>query len=86
MNLTGTGNVSHWVMKNIPAMRKRGYTNSIKNYVSKLEFQLAGINIPITHTMTRWVTGCCWLRTNEERIFWRSLSKNNTGWMMSLQK
>jgi len=41
VTLNGTVYTNRWVIKNIPAMKEENYTSSLKNYVSKVEFQLA---------------------------------------------
>lgn len=35
-----------WVAKNMPALRKEPFTNSINNYINKMEIEVRSINIP----------------------------------------
>lgn len=37
-----------WVMKNVPAIKKEGFTSTVSNYQSKIEFQLSGYQQPLT--------------------------------------
>lgn len=36
----------HWVMKDVPALKQEKFTASARNYISKIEFQLAQIAFP----------------------------------------
>lgn len=44
--LTTTVVTHRWVMSHIPALREEPYTTSLNNYIAKIEFQLASIQIP----------------------------------------
>jgi hypothetical protein len=35
-----------WVIKNVPALKEEPYTTTVKNYISRIEFQLARLNFP----------------------------------------
>ncbi|MGV3657128.1 MAG: DUF3857 domain-containing protein [Chitinophagaceae bacterium] len=37
-----------WVIKNVPAIKKEGFTSTVDNYLSKIEFQLSGYQQPLT--------------------------------------
>ena len=37
-----------WVMKNVPAIKKEGFTSTVNNYLAKIEFQLSGYQQPLT--------------------------------------
>jgi len=37
-----------WVMKDVPAIKKEGFTSTINNYLSRIEFQLSGFQQPLT--------------------------------------
>jgi hypothetical protein len=42
-----SNNIIHrWVIKNVPTLKEEGFTSSISNYISKIEFQLSGIHFP----------------------------------------
>lgn len=45
-----------WVMKDVPAFRKEAFTSTWTNYISRLEFQLAGYRDPLIEQkiMTTW--------------------------------
>jgi hypothetical protein len=70
-----------WVMKNIPAMKEEGYTTTIDNYLSKIEFQLAGYNFPHMPYEDKMGT---WWKVSEELMneddFGADLSSSN-GWL-----
>ena len=38
--------IHRWVMNNIPALKEEEYTTSVLNYISKIEFQMSGIQYP----------------------------------------
>ncbi len=38
---------NRWVIKNVPAFNEEAYTSSAENYVSKIQFQLAGFQKPL---------------------------------------
>lgn len=54
-----------WVMKDVPALRDEGFTSTIKNYISRIEFQLAEVKEPVfvAKTMTK-----TWVQTTEELL------------------
>ncbi len=72
--------VTHrWVMKNIPAMKEEAFTTTIDNYVSKVEFQLAGYDFPRTpykDEMGTWGSFTAGLLKSED--FGADLGKNNS--------
>lgn len=37
-----------WVMKDVPELKKESYTSSLKNHLSRIEFQLTSQNYPLT--------------------------------------
>ncbi|MDH7461446.1 DUF3857 domain-containing protein [Chitinophagaceae bacterium 26-R-25] len=56
-SVTGTVNSTHWVMKNVPALKKEAFATTLDNYISKLEFQLSEIKYPNSmprSVMTTW--------------------------------
>jgi hypothetical protein len=38
--------IHRWVMNNIPALKEEEYTTTVLNYISKIEFQMSGIQYP----------------------------------------
>lgn len=44
--ILGLVNVNRWAMKDIPALKDEGYTTTLENYRSKIDFQLSSINYP----------------------------------------
>jgi hypothetical protein len=46
---SANGHVYHWIMKDIPALRKEPYTTTIENYRARLRFQLSEIRPPSSH-------------------------------------
>src|ERR1700722_18324671 len=74
--------VTHrWVMANVPAMKEEPFTTTVDNYVSKIEFQLSGVQYPgsIYHDMMG-----NWFKLSEELLdgedFGVDLAKGNS-WM-----
>ena len=68
-------------MKDIPALREEKYTTTIKNYISRIEFQLASIQFPnssYNDMMGSWALLSEKLNKND--YFGAPLEKNN-GWM-----
>ena len=74
--------VSHrWVMTNIPALKEEPYTTTVDNYISKIEFQRAGIQFPggaYQDEMGTWYKICESLMEDED--FGAELTKSN-GWL-----
>lgn len=70
-----------WIMKNIPSLKEENFTTSLKNYVSKIEFQLARYAFPNSiprDQMGNWLTVSQALMKSE--YFGADLHSNN-GWM-----
>jgi hypothetical protein len=68
-------------MNNVPAMKEEPFTTTIDNYVSKIEFQLSGIQFPsgpYRDRMGTWVSLCEGLLKEED--FGADLARNNS-WM-----
>jgi len=77
-NLSGKSTLSKWVVKDIPAMKPESFTSSIKNHLSKLEFQLAGYNFPNSpykKIMSSWETATSELLKDDD--FGQALSSAN---------
>ena len=45
-----------WAMKDVPALKEEAFTSTIRNYVSRMEFQLAAYEAPLTpeRFLTTW--------------------------------
>ncbi len=70
-----------WIMKNIPAMKAEGYTTTIDNYLSRIEFQLSGYSFPhmaYQDKMGNWAMVSEALLKDDD--FGADLSHNN-GWL-----
>ncbi len=74
--------VTHrWVMKNVPALKEEPFTTSVVNYLSRMEFQLAGYQFPNSFPKDIMNT---WVGLSEELLkaedFGADLDRNN-GWL-----
>ena len=69
-----------WVMKDVPALKEESYTSTIKNHISRIEFQLAEHRAPLTPkpVMQGWAQVAEELLKDED--FGYSLNKDN-GWL-----
>lgn len=66
-----------WVMKNVPELREESYTSSIKNHISRIEFQLASQSDPLQpHDYRNTWTGLC-KELLESDKFGHALNNNN---------
>lgn len=43
---TGRLNINKWVMKDVPTLKTESYTSTLRNHISKIEFQLSSIQYP----------------------------------------
>jgi hypothetical protein len=79
---TFTSNVTdfRWVMKNVPALKEENYTSTLRNHISKVEFQLASTRDPLTprNYMENWASVSRDLLQRES--FGLQLGKDN-GWL-----
>jgi len=79
-NVTLDGRVTEnrWVMKNVPALKDETFTTSLKNHISKIEFQLSQIKLP--NSIPQDIMGN-WTKVNESLMkdedFGATLTKNN---------
>lgn len=69
-----------WVMKNVPALKEESFTSTVKNHVSRIEFQLSTVGPPFQYqqVMASW-TGVT-KNLLESEYFGAPLSKEN-GWL-----
>jgi len=78
VELSTVVNNRRWVVKDIPALREEGFTSTIKNYISGVEFQLSSYQIEsgtYHEIMGNWFLLGSKLMENE--YFGGTLSKNN---------
>ena len=69
-----------WVVKNAPELKEENYTSSLRNHISRMEFQLASQSAPLTphNFRTTWQEVMKGLLESES--FGMKLNSNN-GWM-----
>src|SRR4030095_2419521 len=74
-----------WVMKDVPAIKEESYTSSIRNHLSRIEFQLAEVRHPLTprNIMGNWSETCSELLKDED--FGSTLARDN-GWLSDAVK
>lgn len=78
ISLSGNSTESRWVMRDVPALKEEKYTTSIKNHISRIEFQLSATQFPNQvrkEVMSTWPKACEDLMERED--FGTSLTKNN---------
>jgi hypothetical protein len=70
----------HWVMKNMSALKEENFVSTLKNHISKIEFQLSDYRYPLMpmDVMGTWAKLSADLLTSEN--FGSDLEKNN-GWL-----
>ncbi|MBC8035481.1 MAG: DUF3857 domain-containing protein [Chitinophagaceae bacterium] len=80
-NFSGNVVYSRWVMKDVMPIKEENYTSTLRNHVSKIEFQLSQYrfpNMPVKDQMSNWT------KINEQMMqyeeFGATLDKNNN-WM-----
>jgi len=75
-----------WVIKNVPSLKEEKFTSSIKNHISKVEFQMSSINFP--GQPYKEVLGS-WTKLSDDLLkgddFGEGLNKNN-GWLNDSMK
>jgi hypothetical protein len=69
-----------WVMKDVPALKEESFTSTIRNHISRIEFQLQSVRDPLVYrpVMQTWPQVAKMLLESE--YFGLQLSKDN-GWM-----
>lgn len=79
-NFTTSVTDFRWVMKDIPALKEENFTSTLRNHISKIEFQLASIGEPFTprQVMSTWNTVAKELLEDDD--FGAQLKKDN-GWL-----
>ena len=84
--LNGNALQKRWVIKDVPALREEGFTTTVRNHISKIEFQLSSIrypNQPIKMVMENWTKVSDELMERED--FGYQLSRQN-GWLDDIVK
>lgn len=69
-----------WVMKDVPELKEESFTSSIRNHISRIEFQLSSQNFPLTYRDYRNSWTSLAKELLESEYFGSALDKNN-GWM-----
>lgn len=75
-----------WTVQNIPALKEEPYTTALKNYIARIEFQLAAYRFPNSmpkDMMGNWLSVSNALMKDED--FGADLDKGN-GWQDELKK
>lgn len=82
-----TANVTdyRWVMRDVPALKEEGFTSTIRNHVSRIEFQMAAVKDPFVPRtiMDNWPNVSRRLMESED--FGQQLTKDN-GWLGDITK
>jgi hypothetical protein len=83
LDITCDVSVFRWTMKDVPALKEEPYVSSYRNYIDRLEFQLAGYLPPLIETkiMTTWPDMT--QRLLEKNNFGKQLT-NNDYWVNAL--
>lgn len=69
ISLSSTNAVLRWVMKDVPALKEESFTSSKDNYLSGIEFQMAGQQFPemaYVDIMGSWSKACLELLKDKE--------------------
>jgi hypothetical protein len=74
-----------WVMKEVPPLKEENFTSTLRNHISKIEFQLKSIGYPFEYRnfMDTWVNVTKQLMNDED--FGLQLHKDN-GWLNEVIK
>jgi hypothetical protein len=78
ISLTGNVTNTRWVIKDVPAIKEENYTSTLRNHVSKIEFQLSQYrfpNQPVKDIMGNWVSASEALMKDED--FGMAIEKDN---------
>lgn len=69
-----------WAMKDVPELKEESFTSTLRNHISRIEFQLSEYRYPLTYRqiMNSWPQAT--KEMLEDENFGRQLSTNN-GWM-----
>lgn len=78
VSFTATTTRHHWLAKNLPALKEESFTTTLRNHITKIEFQLAVVQYPdnpVQQIMDTWPKLYERLMADEE--FGLSLDRNN---------
>jgi hypothetical protein len=80
ISFNATINRTKWAMQNVPALKVESYTSTIRNHISRIQFQLSSIGYPFEprQIMSTWPRVTNALLADEE--FGANLEKDN-GWL-----
>jgi len=73
-----------WVMKDVPAFKEEAFTSSSKNYIPRLEFQLAGYREPLVEEDIMQTWQVMTARLLERDDFGKQLDQVNNPWIESI--
>ena len=69
-----------WVMKDVPELKQESYTSTLKNHISRIEFQLSSRNYPLTpHDYRNSWPGL--VKELLESSYFGDALDNNNGWL-----
>ena len=82
-NFTADVDDNRWVMKNVPALKEEGFTSTVDNHISKIEFQLSEYRRPLEYRniMGTWPKLTELLMNSE--YFGLQVNKDN-GWLKEI--
>jgi hypothetical protein len=69
-----------WVKKDVPAIKEEGFTSTLENHISKIEFSLTSQNDPLTPRDFRHTWPAVTKELLESEYFGKNLSSSN-GWL-----
>ena len=74
-----------WVMKNVPALKEESFTSTLKNHISRIEFQLTEYKEPLTYRNIIGSWNDVAKNLLESEYFGQQLDKNNN-WLGDIEK
>ncbi|MEJ0105670.1 MAG: DUF3857 domain-containing protein [Bacteroidota bacterium] len=74
-----------WVMKNVPALKEESFTSTLKNHISRIEFQLTEYKEPLTYRNILGSWNDVGKNLLESEYFGQQLDKNNN-WLGDIEK
>jgi len=74
-----------WVMKNVPALKEESFTSTLKNHISKIEFQLTAYQEPLHYKNILGTWYDLGKNLKEYENFGQQLDKNNN-WLGDIEK
>lgn len=72
-----------WVMKDIPSLKEEGYTSTLRNHISRIEFQLASIRDPFVPRTIMGTWPGVTKQMMDDEDFGLQLKKDN-GWLKDI--